>query len=184
MSDRLDKQKLKLVIDGYLRGDSTQFRIIKTKITQYVYHQKFGQDSDRDDIISEILEILYDNLKAGKFKGDSIAALNVYIYNTIRFRINRVIRRRARLSYTDETADFRPDSRPSPEEEAAAKDLAGKVMSALDPKCQDLLRLKFQECWSDQEIAEHIKKSKNATSTAISRCLGKAQNLDIVKESM
>ena len=79
----LEKKKLKLVIRGFLKGNSTQFRIIKNKITQYVYHQNFGADVDRDELISETLQYLYENLKGNKFKGDSLSALNVYIYSII-----------------------------------------------------------------------------------------------------
>jgi len=183
MSSRTDKKKLRLVIDGFLLGDSVQYRIIMTKITQYVYHQDFGAGLDRDEIASEILDILYRNLKNKKFKGDSISALNVYIYSIIRHRIYRVLRRRARETATDDSIlHLEEDHSPDPSQKAEASDLAEKVFDRLDVKCRELLNLKYQECWSDQEIADHIKKSKNATSTAISRCLGKARELDVVKE--
>lgn len=170
-------------MQGFLKGDSRQFEIIKTKITQYVYHQKFGGDVDRDELISETLEILYDNLRKGRFYGDTLSALNVYIYNIVRFRINRVFRRRSRLSYDDEPSSLQVDRSSSPEESAVAKDLFNRVMELVGEKCRQLLSLKFVEQWSDQEIAIYLKKSKNATSTAISRCLKKAQELEIVRDS-
>ncbi len=183
MSDPEQQKKLKLAINGFLTGDSNQFRLIKTKITQYVYHQRFGSDVDRDEVVSEIIEILFENLSKNRFQGDSLSALNVYIYNIIRFRINRVFRRRSRLTYDDEPANREISGGSSPEHLAAAKDLAGKVMALIGEKCRELLRLKYQEQWSDEEISERLKKSKNATSTAISRCLKKAQGLEILQES-
>ena len=69
----------------------------------------------------------------------------------------------------------------TPEQLATAKDLAGKIMAQIGEVCRELLHLKFEEQWSDQEIAAKIKKSRNATSTAISRCLKKAQELEIVR---
>ncbi|MBN1213391.1 MAG: sigma-70 family RNA polymerase sigma factor [candidate division Zixibacteria bacterium] len=180
----LEKKKLKIIINGFLKGDSVQFRIIKNKITQYIYHQNFGSDVDRDELISETLQYLYENLKNRKFQGDSLTALNVYIYSIIKFRINRVIRRRKRLSYTDESFDYREDARANPSEEVGNQEIIVKIFDRIDPGCQNLLHMKFRECWSDQEIADHLKKTKNAVSTAISRCVKKVQELDFIRDLM
>jgi DNA-directed RNA polymerase specialized sigma24 family protein len=61
--------------------------------------------------------------------------------------------------------------------------MAEKIMAAMDPKCRHLMKLKFLLCWSDQEIADSIRKTKNATSTAMTRCLKKAQELEFVREA-
>lgn len=182
MSDRAEKTRLRLTLKGFLEGDSLQFRAIKNKITQYVYHQRFGDDMDRDELISDIIIILLENLNAGKFKGDSLSALNVYIYSIIRHRIYRVLRRRCRFTYEDSGTRQAKDGHPPPDEQVAAKATVDKILRALDSPCRILLRLKFQEGWSDQEIADHVKKTRNATSTAISRCLKKVRALEIVRE--
>jgi len=182
MAQQIERQKLRLIVQGFLNGDSAQYRIIKSKITQYIYYQNFGADVDKDDLVSETIEILFNNLRKGRFRGDSLAALNVYIFNILKFRINRIIRRRERLTYSDDTLEYIMSESPTPAAEIANKELAGKIFNSLDAKCRELLRLKFHEGWSDQEIADHIERSKNATSTAISRCLQKAKNLDFVRE--
>jgi RNA polymerase sigma factor (sigma-70 family) len=177
-----EQKKLRLVIKGFLRGDSIQYRIIKTKITQYIFHQNYGAVTDKDEIISNVLEILFENFRGNKFRGDSLSALNVYIYSIIRHRISREIRRKSRLELDDDVIARQVDTRLTEADNLPHKDLAVKIYRALDYKCRELLALKFQECWTDQEIADHLNRTKNATSTAISRCVKKAQSLDIVKE--
>ncbi len=184
MSDDSEKAELRAVIDGFLRGESAQFRILHTKIVQFIYHQHFGTDSEREELVSEAIEILLTNLRRGDFKGDSLKALSVYIYTIVKYRIGRVLRRRNRLTYTDELMEPTDDKAQLISDETADKELAGMILAQIDEKCRELLSLKFKDCWSDQEIADHIKKSKNATSTAISRCLKKTQELQIVKENM
>lgn len=184
MSSLADQQALKIQIDGFLKGDSVQFRLIKTKVTQYVYHQRFGDSATKDEIISETLEILYTNLKNGKFRGDSITALSVYIYSIIRFRCLRQHRESVRTVVDDERLAEMPDYRPSPAEETTCRDLANRILSSLDPNCRNLLELKFKQQWTDQEIADHLKKTKNATSTAISRCVDKARGMNFVQDAM
>lgn len=179
-----ERKELRQVVDGFLRGDSTQYRLLQTRITQFVYHQHFGTDSERDELVSETIAILLANLRRGDFQGDSLKALNVYIYMTIKHRIGRVIRRRNRLTYTDQQLEVDNSGERLVSDEVADKQLAERILAQIDDKCRELLNLKFREMWSDQEIADRIKKTKNATSTAISRCLKKAQTLDIVRENM
>ena len=178
------QQELSVVVGGFLRGNSVAFRAIKTKITQYVYHQGLGADRDRDDLVSDILQILYENLKQKKFRGDSITALSVYIYSIVRHRMNRIRRHRERYAEFDEEIAQRETDQPSPAEVVGVSDLTRKVYRTLDSGCRELLQLKFERRWSDQEIADYMGKTKNATSTAISRCLKKAADLDFVRELM
>jgi len=182
MATRDEKRQLEAVVNGFLKGNSVQFSIINTKILQYLYHQNFGSDVDRDEIASEVVEILYNNLRDKKFRGSTIAEFNVYIYTTVKFRIFRALRRRSRVCYTDKGLDLVKDDKSDPEDRTSAKELVEKVLMAIDDRCRKLLHLKFLESWSDQEIADSIKKTKNATSTAISRCLKKVQELGIVKD--
>ena len=181
MSSRFEKKKLKLVIDGFLQGNSTQFRIIKNKITQYIYHQRFGEDRNRDELVSEVIEALYNNLKKNSFKGDTISALNVYIYRIIKFKISKVLRRREKLTYKNDGFETLASKSESLDEQLSNKQLVDKIFRTINAKCAELLKLKFLEQWTDEEIAEHVKKSKNATSTAITRCVQKVKEYDFIK---
>ena len=172
---------LKAIIDGFLDGHSKHYKIISNKITQYVYHQK-SKEIDADDIISDVIHTLYDNLKNGRFRGDSISALNVYIFRIIKFKLGKIYRTKDRYQTLDEGYNTIAGTGRNPEESVSDKELADKIYEQIDEKCRELLRLKFACHWLDDEIAEYLNKSKNATSTAISRCLKKAQDLDFVKE--
>jgi RNA polymerase sigma factor (sigma-70 family) len=178
-----EKAKLKVIIDGFLRGESKQYRILLTKVTQYVYHQYHGIAFERDDLISEILAALLDNFRKNRFKGDNIRALSVYIYKIIRNQISHAARHRNVMLYTDKDLE-RVDKRRSPADEIVDREFTQQIYRELDSACRELLKLKFEENWSDQEIADHMEKSKNATSTAISRCLKRVQGLKIVKEML
>lgn len=182
MSTRIERMNLNLVIEGFLKGNSVQFRIIKNKITQYIYHQNFGEDRNRDELVSEVIEAIYYNLKNNSFTGDTISALNVYIYRIIKFKICKLLRKREKLIYNDEGFEVLVSSRESIDERLSNKNLVNKIFDVINAKCAELLKLKFLEHWTDEEIAEHIKKSRNATSTAIVRCIQKVKKYEFIKK--
>jgi RNA polymerase sigma factor (sigma-70 family) len=169
-------------IEAFQRGDSACYKFIRRKIAQYVnYHMSGGADQ-REELASEVLTALADNFRRGSFRGDSIKALNVYLFNMIR---NRVIAYRKKAGSLQSDNHDRAGSDPATEDPSNAladMDLAEKVFRALDTKCAELLRLRFQSGWSNPEIAESLRMTVNAVSTAITRCLDRARNLNIVRD--
>lgn len=178
----MSKTTLELIIAGFLRGNSRQYAIIKSKITQYVYHQDYSQTVDKDEIISDTLTTLYNNLKEGRFRGDRLTAFDVYIYRIIRFKICNMLRKKSRIEFNDEIVAAQADNKKTSDEIIPDSNLARQILDCLDDKCRELLRLKFQEGWADREIADYYKKSKNSISTSICRCLKKAKKLKLVKD--
>lgn len=140
-----------------------------------------GREIERDDFVSEIISILVNNVRANKFRGDNIKSLSVYIQaivdNRLRTLIKKGIRRRRFLDkYEVPGLDAK-----WLDEVIADRDLVDRIYNSLDPNCRELLELKFRQGLSDSEIAQRLKKSKNAISTAISRCLRNVRNLRIVR---
>ena len=174
-------RKLRLTVDGFLVGDSVQYRTIRAKISQYVHHQTFDRGIDVEEIVSETVRILYENLKQGAFRGDSLTALSAYIYSICRHQVHRAWHRQKRLVHMDQPPDL-----PGPDEGRLREhsDLATKVLAALDQNCRKLLELKFLQGWINDEIAAEMGKTKNAVSTAIFRCLKKVAEFDFVRESL
>lgn len=173
--------KLRATIDRFLLGDSVQYRLIRAKVTQYVHHQPFYGGVDVEEVVSETMRILYENLKQGAFRGDSLTALSAYIYGICRHQVHRAWHRQRRLVHMDQ-----PPDRPGPDESLRQGDfdLAEKIFEALDENCRKLLRLKFLQGWVNEEIAAEVGKTKNAVSTAIFRCLKKVAEFDFVRESL
>lgn len=178
-SQQQRKEKLKLTISRILSGDARQHGVIRTEISRYVYHQRPHQRIDPDDIVSETLLILIENLRSGKFRGDSLTALSAYIYQIVRFRICKSWHR---LKHELPTSDM-PDV-PGPDEELLHqhREIVEKLFAALGENCRKILSLKFLKGWRDQEIADECGKSKNALSTELSRCVKKAREFDFVKK--
>jgi RNA polymerase sigma factor (sigma-70 family) len=172
-------QKLRFTIDGFLAGDSVQYRAMRAKITQYVHHQPFDRGVDAEEIVSEIVRILYENLKQGTFRGDSITALSAYIYSICRHQVQRAWHRQKRIVHMEQLPD-----RPGPDEgqQREQHDLVMRALGALDENCRKLLDLKFLQGWINDEIAVEVGKTKNAVSTAIFRCLKKVAEFDFVRE--
>jgi RNA polymerase sigma factor (sigma-70 family) len=174
-------RKLRLTVDGFLVGDSVQYRLIRAKVSQYVHHQTFDRGIDVEEIVSETVRILYENLKQGAFRGDSVTALSAYIYGICRHQVHRAWHRQKRLVLMDQPPDL-----PGPDESRRQEDfdLARRILAALDESCRKLLDLKFLQGWINEEIAEEVGKTKNAVSTAISRCLKKVAEFDFVRETL
>lgn len=170
--------ELNETIEGLLRGDTSTYHSVRARIESYVRDQLYDY-SEFADIVDEILQILFENLSAGKFQGDSLRALNVYILGITKNHVRRHITVRKRIKYTSDDLDV-PDKKSQPNVES--EDLARKVIASLGGPCGDMLELKFIRGWSDEEIAQKVGKTKNATSTAIHRCLQRARELPFIKE--
>jgi len=172
---------LKLTIARFLSGESQQYEIIRRKITQYVYHQPRHERIDPDDVVSDTLRILYENLRAGAFRGDSLTAFSAYTYSIVRFGIWKAWNELKRELPTSELPEA-----PGPDEELRheQRELVRKILDALDLNCRKLLSLKFFKGWLNQEIADELGKTHGAVRTAITRCLQKASQLGFVEESL
>jgi RNA polymerase sigma factor (sigma-70 family) len=174
-------RRLRVTIQGFLTGDSAQYRIIRAKVAQYVHHQPFNRGVDVEEIVSETVRILYENLKQGAFRGDSLTALSAYIYSICRHQVHRAWHRQKRLVSMDHPPELMG---PDEGDQQAQRDLTARVLSALAESCRKLIELKFLQGWTNDEIAVEMGKTKNAISTAISRCIKKVAEFDFVRESL
>jgi RNA polymerase sigma factor (sigma-70 family) len=180
-----EQEQLDQIIARFLAGDENEHHRLREQVRRYVW-RRYGPDrSGHDDLVSEIMHALLVNLRAGNLRGNDLGTFAAYIGGIARHKIRQAIKR------ADRTASRRVDlnveevadrSRRDSSEQTADRDLADKILSALESECRDLLTLKFHRGWSDADIADHKQKSKNAISTAISRCVKKVRNLGFVKE--
>ena len=70
--------------------------------------------------------------------------------------------------------------RPGPLRTALAREraaLASRVLAALDPRCQDLIRLRWQDDLSYAEIGRSVGKSEGALRVQLYRCIRQARKL-------
>ncbi|MEW5873808.1 MAG: sigma-70 family RNA polymerase sigma factor [Candidatus Zixiibacteriota bacterium] len=176
------ESELQVVIDSFLRGDHRQFEALRRQVAKYVARHFTGSDAERDDLTAEILQALLVGLRHERFRGESIRELAGYIYGIARLKIIRAVRNRARWPNGGPEDISLLHALGESDGQLADRDLANKILAAIDPKCRRLLEWKYVHGWSDQEIADHVRKSKNAVSTAICRCVKKAQELDVVRE--
>lgn len=185
MSSSSEIDQVRRIIAAFLRGDTEQYRIIKRQISRLVDRWYAADPADREDLVADTLKILYESLASGRFRGQSIKSLNSYVYGMTRFRVIRTAARAksgAQPHDPEHLDQMAGDIRDDAHDRYAHRQLISKIYSALNQTCRELLGLKFSLGWSDQEIAEHRKMTKNAVSTAISRCIRRAQTLDFVRE--
>ena len=149
----------------------------------YIASRRPGPAIDRDELHSEIMLALLTNLRRGAFRGASVREFNVYLYTIVRNQVARAFKMHRPQISIDEASDTL-ESAGSVSDRVAAQDLADRIFQALDPRCRRLLKLKFMFDWTDLEIADYSKMTKNATSTAISRCLKRTLSFPFVKQSM
>jgi RNA polymerase sigma factor (sigma-70 family) len=176
---------LQQVIAGFMRGDPAQHRIIARQIARLVDRWYSGRAADREDLVAETIKTLLENLRAGRFRGETLKSFNSYVYGITNFKVLRAIQKAKSSEQTHDPDSLENLALPTgldPQSEIAHQQLIERIYSAIDSKCRELLALKFSMGWSDQEIAEHRKMTKNAISTAISRCIRRAQGLDFVRE--
>lgn len=179
-----DRDQLSKVLDALLEGDAALWNSLRGRIARYVAFHFKAPLAAGQDLVSEILKVLLENLRSRQFRGGSLRTLNSYIYGIARFRTLRaaqLARREGKLETGD--CELRRDgaTTENPETIASARELMAKILAEIDPRSRELLSLKFIKGWSDQEIAEHLQMTKNAVSTAICRAIQKARNLDCLQ---
>lgn len=179
-----EKDELGLIVRGLLAGKTLQYKIIRGRIEQCFSYFGIRNRTEREELVSETLAILLENLKGGRFRGDNLKALNVYILGIVRFRLYNEWRRRIRSLGSKEVIEEIAANNPRIDNQIANEQILSRILDNLPAECRNLLKLKFQEQWSDQEIADHLGKSKNAVSTAISRCLQRAREIAIAQEML
>jgi RNA polymerase sigma factor (sigma-70 family) len=177
-----DKDQLQSVINGFLKGNSREFRAIKDRIAAYLGALSIGLDGEREHIAADVLGILTENLRNDRFRGTNLRAFNFYILSTVRNRTFNLLRKERRLDRDPSVASNTPDAARPVDEVLADRDLIRKIVGLLEDRNVRLLQMKFEKDMSDQEIADETGMTKNAVSTAISRCIKKIQRLGIVRD--
>ncbi|MCP4569249.1 MAG: sigma-70 family RNA polymerase sigma factor [FCB group bacterium] len=179
MTELHDPDQLQKLIGEFLSGSNEVYAAIENRIRRFVYSRPLSTGVDKSDIVADVIAALYENLKANKFHGDSLKAFEVYIFSIAKNTISKYHRKLGRIQFWAEIPEQEPTS--PYDSGVTKKDLSEKILDSLDESCRKLLELKFRQYWSDQELADKYGKTKNAMSTAISRCVKKARNLEIVK---
>lgn len=186
MTNLSEREELEHLIEGFLSGRASEHRQLREQVRQYVARRYGADRSGHEDIVSEIINSLLVNLREKRFRGENLRTFSAYVFGIARLQIQQAIKAsdRARARRGDSGAiDDLPDGTPGEAHEKVLNlDFVERILRALEGECRELLVLKFQKGWSDGEIAEHKNKSKNAISTAISRCVKKAKGLEFVKE--
>lgn len=184
MTGQSEAAQLAEVVGGFLMGDGAHYDILQSLVRRLVNAQQLKRSVDREELTAEIVAALYRNLKAGQFHGNSLKALEVYIYSMVKNRVATHLRTVHRLQYWEEVPARYGVPEGSYDSGVTKRDLSEKILALLPEQCRELLELKFRHFWSDQQLADRYGKSKNAMSTAISRCVKKAQELEIVKDAL
>lgn len=179
-----ERRLLAEALAGLLAGEERLWRALQIQVARYVDHRYSASRSEREDLTADILRTLLENLRRHEFRGSSLRVLNGYIYGIARLKLMHAIRQ-ARHNTVEIPADGEGTGQlaggRSPDADVTSRELADKILAAVDPRSRELLQLKFLEGWSDQEIADHMNMTKNAVSTAICRAIQKAQTFDFVK---
>jgi RNA polymerase sigma factor (sigma-70 family) len=170
-----------------LRAGTKFLEPLQSRLQSYVAVRYTATEEEREDLVAEILSVFIHNLKNGMFRGDSLRALNAYVYGIARLKILRAVERAGRreeLSQHLVSGDLPVTRITDPESRTARKDLLDRIYSRLDDRCREIIRLKFLSGWTDEEIAKLQNTSPAAIRTRLSRCLTKARELKVVKEIM
>jgi RNA polymerase sigma factor (sigma-70 family) len=184
MATASEQRKFKAVLSGFLRGRKAYYKTIENLIRRFVLYQRIPPSQDCDEVVAEVLAALYRNLSNEQFKGDSLKALEVYIYQMVKYTVSNNHRKLGKIQFWYDLPGYLDKPKTPFDSGLTKKDLSARILAGMDSRCREILHLKFREHWSDSELAEHFGVTKNAMSTAITRCLQKARNLEVVKNIM
>ena len=173
---------VQLLIAEFLSGNSRTFDAVRSRIMRYLRKHSAAKYLETVDICSEILMVLINNFRSNKFTGNSSGELNAYIFRIANNYVCDHIKKSRRRTELENDLILENQEYPNLERVLITRSIIDSLFSDLDEKCENLLKLKFMEGLSDQEIADKMNKSKNSISTALSRCLKTAQESKIIKK--
>jgi RNA polymerase sigma factor (sigma-70 family) len=186
VSDRSSEpDHLQDFIAGFLSGNRKNIGLVQTRLSRYIRQRFTAADEEREDLVAEIMSILLLSLRKGQFRGTDLKSFNAYLYGIARLKIMQVVERNGRrgdLAQHLVSGDLPVGRITDPETRAMNTSFLKHIYEGLGEQCQEMIRMKFIQGWSDQEIADYRRMSKNALSTALSRCLKKARELPVVQE--
>ena len=173
----MDKNKLGFshFISDLLQGDKTAYKLVSNRVTKYLWRLGFGTDLERDELASAAMMALLQNLRTGRFRGGSVQSFNLYLLGIVRFKVWEELRRRGKQEVLRSANDDEPGISPRLDVAIDAGRARTVIFEKLSEECAELLRLRFEEQWSNDEIAQNQKKNKNAVAVSVSRCLEKAR---------
>lgn len=127
-----------------------------------------AQNTDCEDLVSEILSQVLEKIKTGEFRGES--SLGTFVYTITSRRIVDYIREKTKvMKYAPEPSPF-----PDPQETleiAEMSDRVKKALSRLKPKYREVLYLYYYQELSRDEVADRLKVSPTRVSELVNYAL-------------
>jgi RNA polymerase sigma factor (sigma-70 family) len=169
--------KEKELIDTFLMGINPGFVTIQKWIDAIILAHAWGDKLDAQEIRQEVMSIVYQNLREGKYRGEG---LKTYINSICKNNCLMSLRRSYRIkdvSIEDNeicSQDLNPGEQILQKEEYL---IFRKVFEKLGFICKRILILKFIHSRSHREIADRLKISEGAARVRLLRCLEKARDL-------
>ncbi len=127
-----------------------------------------AQNTDCDDLVSEILSQVMEKITSGEFRGES--SLGTFVYTITSRRIVDYIREKTRvMKFAPEPEPF-----PDPQETLEQKEMSEKVQAALGklkPKYRDVLYFYYYQELSREEVAARLGISPRKVSELVNYAL-------------
>ncbi|MGB4704555.1 MAG: sigma-70 family RNA polymerase sigma factor [Candidatus Saccharicenans sp.] len=127
-----------------------------------------AQNTDCEDLVSEILSQVVEKIQTGEFRGES--SLGTFVYTITSRRIIDYIREKTRvMKYAPE-----PEPYPDPQETLEVVEMSEKVkkaLSRLKPKYREVLYLYYYQELNREEVAARLGVSPRKVSELVNYAL-------------
>lgn len=127
-----------------------------------------AQNTDCEDLVSEILSQVLEKLQTGEFRGE--CSLGTFVYTITSRRIVDYIREKTKvMKYAPEPEPF-----PAPQETLEVTEMSEKVkkaLSRLKPKYREVIYLYYYQEYSREEVADRLKVSTRKVSELVNYAL-------------
>lgn len=175
-----DRDFLRRLQEGEEKAHAAAFERYSDALFNYVMHRCGGRSSTAEDVVQEVfLRLFRDHHKLWKVDSDSrlFAWLCGIAGNVLAATLRGERRRSARVVVMELdkivlSAVSQMDSKPLPEkleDDETVRAVVNRTFSALPPRQQTLLRLKYLGNLSTKEIAARLNSNTHAVDTALWR---------------
>lgn len=163
------KREVWLIMQHKIAEDIQELIVRYRPIIAFRVRKALGaQNTDCEDLVSEILSQVLEKIQTGEFRGES--SLGTFVYTITSRRIIDYIREKTRvMKYVPEPSPF-----PDPQETleiAEMSDRVKKALSRLKPKYREVLYLYYYQELNRDEVAERLGVSTRKVSELVNYAL-------------
>ncbi len=165
-----DRGILNAFLNRLLEGEREAVAALSVAITRYLYRFGGHRLGDPENIKADVVTAVILNLQRQSFTGENLKQFNAYVRSIVLNTVLKDIDQERRIDFGNYSEIHEPQTGDQGDA-ILDRETVRFVLDRIDPKCRELLTLKFLQDLGNAEIAAQLKLREVTVRVRIYRCL-------------